>query len=140
MMIKKILRTSLPALALVVSAGSVQAEDIHPYSEQLPIPAYVTEIEPILISSFERYGWSLEPQGDGTTYKGTLFYKEIDVAVTVTVENQQLTIIADSAHATGCSSGCEDLRMGPHVLRWITNVRRTIALDITHQVKAHLSG
>jgi len=140
MMIKKITKKLLPALALLASFGTVQAAEIHPYSEPLQVPGYVTEIEPILKTAFERYGWRLEPQGDGTTYKGTLFYQEFDVAVTVTVKDQQITIIADSAHATGCSGNCEDLRMEAHVLRWITNVRRAIALDITHQVKAHLSG
>lgn len=138
-MIRKIARLSVSAAGLCVLLGAAQAQEMHPYSEPLPIPGYITEIEPILNDSFERYGWSLEPQGDGTTYKGTLSYKGFDVAVTVTVKDQEITIMADSAHATGCSGDCEDLRMEAHVLRWISSLRRSVALDITHQVKAHLS-
>ncbi len=139
-MTSKVTRVLLATASLCLLIGTVQADDIHPYSEPLPVPDYVTDIDTIIASAFERYGWSFEPQGDGATFKGNLSYKGYEVATTVTVQDRLVTIVADSAHETGCSSNCDDLRMGPHVLRWITNIRRTIALDITHRVKDHLSG
>lgn len=140
MIIKRIWKSVLPAFGLLALLGSVQAEEIHPYSEPIQIPEYVTDIEQLLAGSFERYGWILEAQQDGTTYKGALSYKEYEVRVTVTVENGQLTLVADSAHAADCSSACPDLRDDAHVYRWITNLRRSIAVDLTHRVKAYLSS
>ena len=136
---RKLWTLILPVLSLLVLAGVARGTEVHPYKDPLPLFDYVDDIEPILQRSFALHGWKYEAPGDGKTYKGSQSLKGFEIFLILTVRDKQLVVDVEKAYMTDCTGNCADLRREEHVERWVGNLRRTIAIEVTTLVRDALA-
>lgn len=123
----------LTFLAVVAEAG-----EIHPYKQPVPLGSYVDDVDALLQRAFAHDNWTLKPQPDGTTFLGEISFKGFEIQVVVSTNEQELSLVLDSVYATECVSACRNLGDQP-VMRWLANLRRTIAYELTFLVRDKLS-
>jgi hypothetical protein len=132
-------KTALLVSVLFLSAGSTASADITPYSDPLQLGDYVQDLNGMLERAFSYDGWQLRSHPDPDTYVAFLSYKERDISVHILVRDQNLTLSVESVFETGCASPCEDLGE-ESVSKWIVNLRRSIAVELTTLVRDGLQS
>lgn len=133
-------RKVLAILAACFILVPAHAEEMHPYAAPLPFGDYVEDVNTIIEGAFRNHGWRFTARAEGNGYDASISLKGFEIAVTVTVNDDNLVVDVESARMTECGGNCADLRREAHVERWVANLRRTIALGITQEVRDSLSG
>lgn len=120
-------------LAMLLMAGPVTAEPVHPYADPIPLGDYVDDVGAMLAGAFQRTPWTLVKENDAL-YLGKISNKGFDVQVRISIHDNVLTFTLDSVTETGCSGECKDLGE-KRVLKWLVSLRRNIAYQLTLLVR-----
>lgn len=127
-------------LAIVAASTIVlHAQAVGPYADPLPLGNYVDSPGEMLQRAFAHNNWTLRPEADGEDYLGEISYKGFEIQVRVVIADQMLRLTVESVYATECISACRNLGDKP-VLRWLVNLRRSIAYELTFLVRDKLQG
>lgn len=131
-------KTTLLASVLLFFASDATAGEITPYSDLMQLGDYVQDVSGMLERAFKYDGWHLKSQPDENTHIGFISYRDLDVTVRISVQDQDLVLSLESAFKTGCASPCTDLGEDGPVFRWLVNLRRSIAVELTTLVRDEL--
>lgn len=125
--------TPLVFLLVLLSAGQVQADTMHPYADPLLIGEHSENFEAVLDRAFKRTVWTLVKQDD-SLYVAKLSSRGIDIELQISLQDEFMRFNLGSVTETGCTARCKDLGDEDPVLRWLVSLRRTIAYELTLQI------
>jgi hypothetical protein len=123
-------------LVMLLMAGAINAEPVHPYADPLPFGDHVDDVDAMLERAFNRAKWTLVKESDAD-YSGELSHRGFDIRVQIAVREKALILTLDSVTLSSCTSQCRDLGEKP-VLAWLLSLRRNLSYVLTSLVRDSL--